>query len=519
MQKPWKALLALASLHLATLVACKPIPGTCPPKPPVETVLSECLDKAMLSNLDIEDAAYTFAIKPYNLRLPWQPLAVVIPDSAEDVSAAIKCAAAAGVKVSARSGGHSYAAFGLGGHDGGLVIDLTLFNTVQVDQATGIAAVGSGVRLGNLALALHEQGGRALPHGTCPGVGVGGHALHGGYGYASRMWGLTVDTIVALDVVLANGDIVTASATENAELFWALAGAGSSFGVVTTFHFQTHEALELGVTFAINLPSTHTTTASAKANTILAIQAFVQTAPNELTLGLYMEPGVFSLSGLYWGTVSDFNIAIAPLLASLPGSSVTDVKTVNWVESLQHLAGSGPVQQPLSGYDLHDNLFAKSIVTSKSQPLTYANLLPFFEYFNNEGSSAPVPWWVIMDIYAGHINTVPLTQNSYTHRDSLLTFQLYTYTSSPTSPYPAGGIPFLNAMVASLTNTLPQGQVKAYANYVDPTLSPAEAQQLYYGNQPWNGVAGSEGAVDRLKRIKEEYDPSHLIWNPQTFGN
>ena len=124
-----------------------------------------------------------------------------------------------------------------------------------------------------------------------------------------------------------------------------------------------------------------------------------------------------------------------------------------------------------------------------------------------------------MDIYGGFINTVPRSQNSYTHRDSLLTFQLYTYAPSPTSPYPAGGIPFLNGMLSSLTNTLPQEKVKAYANYVDPTLSPAEAQQLYYGNAPWNGVTGAEGAVDRLKRIKEEYDPDHVIWNPQAFGN
>jgi hypothetical protein len=252
-----------------------------------------------------------------------------------------------------------------------------------------------------------------------------------------------------------------------------LAGAGSSFGVVTTFYFQTHEAPELGVTFVFNLPSSLTTSAAAKTNTILAIQSYTQTAPNELTLGLYMESGVFSLSGLYWGSVSDFNIVIAPLLASLPGSSLTNVITVDWVESLQHLAGSGPVQQPLSGYDLHDNLFAKSLVTTASEPLTSANLLPFFEYFNNEGSTTNVPWWVIMDIYGGFINTVPRSQNSYTHRDSLLTFQLYTYAPSPTSPYPAGGIPFLNGMLSSLTNTLPQEKVKAYENYVDPTLAPA----------------------------------------------
>ena len=87
-----------------------------------------------------------------------------------------------------------------------MVIDLEGFQEISVDPGTWIATVGGGVRLGNLALGIFNQSTpRALPHGTCPGVGLGGHATHGGYGHDSRMWGLTLDTIVGLDVVLANG--------------------------------------------------------------------------------------------------------------------------------------------------------------------------------------------------------------------------------------------------------------------------------------------------------------------------
>lgn len=91
-----------------------------------------------------------------------------------------------------------------------------------MDSSTGIASIDTGLRLGDIALALNaaEGGSRALPHGTCPTVGIGGHAGHGGFGYTSRMWGLSLDTIVKMDVALADGSLVTASKDENPDLFW-----------------------------------------------------------------------------------------------------------------------------------------------------------------------------------------------------------------------------------------------------------------------------------------------------------
>ena len=123
-----------------------------------------------------------------------------------------------------------------------MIISLQAFQTVHVDTKN-IAQVGGGVRLGNLAVGIYNQSKRALPHGVCPGVGIGGHATHGGYcknlfnpcflprkpspdapdkisGYSSRIWGLTLDTIVALDVVLANGSFIHATSTEYTDIFW-----------------------------------------------------------------------------------------------------------------------------------------------------------------------------------------------------------------------------------------------------------------------------------------------------------
>lgn len=100
-----------------------------------------------------------------------------------------------------------------------MVVDLENFQRIQVLKG-GVAQVGGGVRLGNLALGIYNQSDRALPHGTCPGVGIGGHFTHGGYGYDSRKWGLALDTIVGLDVVLANGSHVHTSSTSNPDIYW-----------------------------------------------------------------------------------------------------------------------------------------------------------------------------------------------------------------------------------------------------------------------------------------------------------
>lgn len=165
-----------------------------------------------------DDPGWAELAAPYNTRLPFTPAVIVIPKTEDHVRHAVLCAARLGLQVQARSGGHSYASFSIGGRDGAMVIDLRHFQGVSVDQQ-GIAKVGAGARLGSVAVALLARG-RALAHGTCPAVGVGGHATHGGFGMTSRAWGLLLDHIVAMDVVLADGRCVRTSETEHCDLYF-----------------------------------------------------------------------------------------------------------------------------------------------------------------------------------------------------------------------------------------------------------------------------------------------------------
>jgi len=111
-----------------------------------------------------------------------------------------------------------------------------------MDTTSWIATIGAGMKLGDVTNKLLSAGNRAIAHGTCPDVGIGGHATMGGLGPASRMWGSAMDHVVEVEVVLADGSVVTASTNENVDVFWAMKGAGSSFGIVTNFKFKTHPA-------------------------------------------------------------------------------------------------------------------------------------------------------------------------------------------------------------------------------------------------------------------------------------
>jgi FAD/FMN-containing dehydrogenase len=164
-----------------------------------------------------------------------RPALVVRPRDADDVAGALRYAGREGLAVAVRSGGHS--SLGHGTNTGGMVIDLQHLDRVEVlDAERRLVRVGGGARWGQVASALQPHG-LGLTSGDTREVGVGGLTLGGGMGWMVRKHGLTIDNLVGARVVTADGRLVTASAEENADLFWALRGGGGNFGVVVDFDF------------------------------------------------------------------------------------------------------------------------------------------------------------------------------------------------------------------------------------------------------------------------------------------
>ncbi|GAB2463758.1 alkanesulfonate monooxygenase SsuD/methylene tetrahydromethanopterin reductase-like flavin-dependent oxidoreductase (luciferase family) [Conyzicola lurida] len=172
------------------------------------------------------------------------PGLVLQPRDTAEVVSALAFARAQGVPLAVRSGGHGIS--GRSTNDGGVVIDLGALDTIEiVDEATRRVRVGPGARWMDVAAAL-EPHGWALSSGDYGGVGVGGLATAGGIGWLVREHGLTIDHLRRVEIVLADGSVVTASDDENADLFWAVRGAGANFGIVTSFEFEVDEVGPLG---------------------------------------------------------------------------------------------------------------------------------------------------------------------------------------------------------------------------------------------------------------------------------
>ena len=180
-------------------------------------------------------AQYDSARAVYNGMIDRRPRMIARCTDAADVSAAVKFGRENRLLIAVRSGGHN--AGGLGVCDDGLVIDLSPIRYTHVESATGYVRVGGGSTWGDVDHATHPFG-LAVPTGFISTTGVGGLTLGGGVGHLTRQYGLTIDNLLAADLVLADGICVTASEKQNPDLFWAIRGGGGNFGIVTSFLFQ-----------------------------------------------------------------------------------------------------------------------------------------------------------------------------------------------------------------------------------------------------------------------------------------
>lgn len=194
------------------------------------------------------DAAYDVARKVYNGMIDKRPALIVRAVDVSDVMAAVHYARENELLTAIRGGGHNGA--GLGTCDGGVVIDLSPMKGVRVDPFANTVRVAAGCVWGDVDHATHAFG-MATPSGFISTTGVAGLTLGGGIGYLTRRYGLTIDNLLSVDVVLADGRFVTANAKENDDLFWAVRGGGGNFGVVTSFEFQMHpvSTVQFGPTF------------------------------------------------------------------------------------------------------------------------------------------------------------------------------------------------------------------------------------------------------------------------------
>lgn len=451
---------------------------------------------------------YPTALQLFNPRFDSVlPAAIAYCASPADVQACLAFARRFGLPLAPRAGGHSYAGYST---TTGLVLDVSHMSTVTVHVDSGTATVGAGARLIDVYAALAQYG-LALPAGSCPTVGIAGLTLGGGIGVLGRKFGLTCDNLLAAQVVLADGRILTCDGNQEPDLFWALRGGGGrNFGVVTSFTFQTYRVASLSL-FTLDWPW------SSAANVVNAWQNWAPQAPDELwsnclllTTGEKGSNPIIRVNGVYVGDVTPLNsllqqlisrVGIAPLSRYVSSAGLLDTMMVEAgcygkTVSECHL----PSQNP-QGQLGRETFSARSDYFNTPLPRRAIDLL-VGAIANRQASSTPGGGSVILDASGGAINRVAADATAFVHRDGLFSAQYYAgwNTNAPDSVVNAN-----DSWVAQTWLTMRQyASGGAYQNYIDPNL--ADWKQAYYGAN-----------LPRLQRVKSIYDPDDLFHFDQSI--
>ncbi|KAK2046192.1 FAD-binding domain-containing protein [Colletotrichum somersetense] len=432
---------------------------------------------------------------PFNRARPVVPIAVVRPRNTDDVSGFVKCAAKHDIKVQAKSGGHSYAFFpclGLGGKDGSLSIDLRNMRYVILNESSWDATIGAGSLLGEIDEALERKGNRVFPHGTCPGVGIGGHATVGGLGPSSRMWGATVDHVLEVKVVTANGTVVTANKESNEDLFFAMRGAGAGFGVVTEFKIRTHEKPPTTIHLINRTPYN-------KLEQIVEQFLIWQTLTEDPNLDprfgteFVLEPQGSKITGTWFGTKEDFKKS--GILERLPGG-LTVVES-SWVETARWLLDNAQLYLA----DIPTEFLSRSLGLREQDRLSRAATEKLFRMVKENAEKINAKWFVIFHAAGGELSKHSMNSTAYAHRDKLRFYTSYGYSlrgplSGPKEDLLMGIHKFIIENISKRPHT-------TYPGYVDPYLE--KPQDLYWGSN-----------LPRLQEIKTTWDPSDVFHNPQS---
>ncbi|KAJ7688002.1 hypothetical protein B0H17DRAFT_1169574 [Mycena rosella] len=365
-------------------------------------------------------------------------------------------------------------------------------------------SIGPGARLGDVAWQLDTYHGRALAHGLCPYVGVGGHTAFGGWGLASRNWGLLIDQLLSAVLVLADGSVVHVSARQSPDLFWAIRGAASSFGIVTQYTFQTHQAPATVVRYEFFFENP--TLSSAKfAELSRSYQTWGLTAPKEVGIVANVIEGgkVVRIGGYYMGPLADFKPIAASLfhVTGLPNSTYLEERA--WLVALAEV-GEGPLQT-IGIPDGHDTFFSKSLVVPTSSPLTTAAFSALAEHFANTPIPGITSWFIQFELWGGGdslITSIPSTATAYPHRAHLWTIQFYVRSKRA---WTAQDTAFITGMVSAMTDSMPDALFAAYANYLDPELTGWQ-NKYYAGNYP------------KLAALQKKFDPKGVFLKDQNIG-
>jgi FAD/FMN-containing dehydrogenase len=423
-----------------------------------------------------EDDGYDGARTVVTGGIDRHPAVIVQVADASDVATVVRLARETGFELAVRSGGHSGAGHGVS--EGGIVIDLRLMKDLQIDPDARIAWAEAGLTAGEVTTAAAEHG-LAIGFGDTGSVGIGGLTLGGGVGYLARKFGLTIDSLLAAELVTADGELISVDAESHPDLFWAIRGGGGNFGVATRFKYRLSD---LGgfVGGFLFLP--------ASVEIVAGFMAAAEAAPEELSTILNVMP--------------------LPPMPMIPEEAHG---SLGIMAMLAHAGDEEAGQRAMQPFRDLAEPYADLV-----RPMGYPEMYPpaddsyhplavartmFLDRFDRgvaetamqhlEASDAPMRV-IQLRVLGGAMARVPADATAFAHRSSSIMANLAAFYDGPEN------FAEREAWVLGFMRDLQQGDRGAYVNFL--VDEPDRVRDAYPGD-----------TYDRLAQVKARYDPDNLF--------
>ena len=406
-----------------------------------------------------------------------RPAVIIRPADAAEVARVVSLAGETGLELAVRSGGHSGAGHGVS--EGGIVLDLANMRALDIDVDGRTAWAEAGLTAGEYTAAAGAHG-LATGFGDTGTVGIGGITLGGGVGFLARKHGLTIDNLLAADIVTADGELLRVDSENHPELFWAIRGGGGNFGVVTRFHFRLHEVASV-VGGMLMLPATP--------EVIASFMAAADAAPDELStiLNVMPAPPMPFIPAEHHGRI------VAMALMAYAGDSVAGEQVmapfralatpiVDMVKPMPYAELFPPEEEGYHPVAVVRTMFVETI--DRQAAATIVDHL--------QASDAPMRV-AQLRVLGGAIAAVPADATAYAHRQSPIMVNVAAVDEDPDKAAAH------RRWVTDLAAALDQGDNGAYVGFVGDEGA-ARVRDAYPG-ATWQ----------RLAVIKSRYDPTNLF--------
>jgi FAD/FMN-containing dehydrogenase len=431
------------------------------------------------------DAAYDEARRVWNSMIDKYPALIARCTGTADVAAAVKWAHSRDLPVAVRGGGHNVA--GNAVNDGGIVIDLSRMKGIYVDPVKRTARAQGGAIWGDLDRET-QLFGLATPGGEVSMTGIAGYTLSGGMGLLQRKWGMACDNALSAEVVLASSEVVSASASEHPDLYWAIRGGGGNFGAVTSFEFALHPLGPEVFSAAVLYPF-------AEAPRIMRLwRDFAEQAPDEATVELLfwsLPPlpdlpeelhgaPIIGVAGLYAGSAEEGERALQPMR--------------EWGEPVVDFSGVSTYVEAQSGFDVFfpetQRYYWKSLFLDALDDATIDAMIA-------ELGERPSPQALVaLRQFGGAVGRVPMEATAYPHRRALYNLSIDTTWDDPADDERM--IAWTRQGWQTMHDRAGGGGV--YLNFAGLGEENDALAQAGYGAN-----------YDRLRQIKANYDPDNVF--------